>query len=355
MPAGEVYGDCCATDVIHSSIYGGMWGSCWYGGVYALVLDRDDEETVNFTARNTNPNEIWLSTNDARMDWTTAGEVKLGRYLSCCSAIELSYWNLDPDAEFAFAFDPNATGVDPDIIPVQDFTGLVYDDGGGLATVAETMDGARMHRLRRDYDFMNIELNLVNVRSCCEPTCLCSCSGTRSVHAMLGIRYFRFEDDFLFSADDADTNFTGAPEEIHYLIDVENQLLGAQAAVRGDYYWNPHAGVHFGAKGGIYGNHINHRSYIGGSAGVATAGGREFNVDSDATKVAFIGETEVAFLYQFSQHFRFKAGYRLIVLSGVATTVDQIPTDFTDIDSVIDINTESLLLHGGFLGLEFSM
>lgn len=369
----------------HSSALGGFgrccagWGGhgCWYGGVYAIVLDRDDDD-IALTVRSNNPSDVLLSTGDAEMDWTSGGAITIGRWIHHCTAVEVTYWNIDPDNEEGSTRDINAQGTDPDLIPVLDFSLLDHSDLSG--PVSDLFEEAQLHRVRRDYDFQNIEVNFV--RATCGSPCSkmgggCSkkgghCSkkgsgfsmlggpGTGHIRYLAGFRYFRMEDNFGLASDDANAALTGDPGEVYYDIDMMNHFLGGQIGFLGDYYWNHHAAFHFGAKGGVFANYIEHRSFLGGSLGAATVNagpntGREFFADNDTTEIAFLGETDVAFIYQFSRCLRATIGWRILLLSGAAQSTDQIPGDFSDIDAVLEIDNDStVLLHGGYLGLEFS-
>ena len=332
--------------------------TCWYGGIGYLYLDRDGEDNSPLTQRSTTA-AVLLDTDDAAADWTNAGKVTLGRYMNPCLALELTYWELDPARESASTSDPNDGVTAPNLVPVLDFSPLEYDDlgGGGANLVSTYFDDARIHRLQRDWQFRNVEINLVRV-NCCGEFCGCNCyPWSYSVRWSAGIRYIRFEDQFNFASDPVDTAFTGNNSEVAYAVDVDSDVLAFQIGCQGDFYWNHRGAVRLGLNVGGGSNFIEKHSFVGGSAGPAVVAGTtdEVDVRSDTTDAALLAESEVGIIYQFSHHLRLVGGYRVFVLAGVAESTSQIPADFGDLDSIGRINrSDTLLLHGAFGSLEFN-
>ena len=110
------------------------------------------------------------------------------------------------------------------------------------------------------------------------------CGPTFRYAWLAGVRWFSFRDEILFGADTVDAVFTGAPEEIFYGIETINQLIGFQLGGRGEYYLTRCLALNFGHKVGLFGNHIEHDSQIGGTAGLAMINngpnnGRYFSVE----------------------------------------------------------------------------
>ena len=94
-----------------------------------------------------------------------------------------------------------------------------------------------------------------------------------------------------------------APEEIYYGVKTENQLFGFQLGGRGEYYLTCRLAMNFGHKVGLYGNHIEHESVIGGSAGLAMINngpnyGRYFYVENSKDDLSLLGELLVGLSYQ---------------------------------------------------------
>lgn len=347
-----VWGGCgkgCGSSCGLGNLYGGK--GCWYAGANVLYWDRDNEDTV-WTSVYDNAIDVGiLSSNHASMDWSVGGELTVGRYIHCgCAAVEVTYWGLNPDGEEAWAF----TGAN-NLLTAFDFSTLNYDDGGGLGSADNWFDGASNHRVRRDWDFQNLELNFIH-HTCCGT----HCCRQYNISTIAGVRYLNFGENFHFSADATDDVYDGAADEVHYAIDVDNHLLGLQIGGRGEYCYTPCFVLHSAAKVGVYANHIEHSSYVGGAGGAAVVGagpnaGREFDIASSKTDFAMLAELDLGASYQLSCRWRATAGYRVIALSGVALPGDQVPTNFADIDGVRNIGSESsLILHGGYAGLEYN-
>jgi hypothetical protein len=226
-------------------------------------------------------------------------------------------------------------------------------------------DNARVHRLTRDYDIQNLEVNFLH-HACCGTLGGSgkggkgACGRRYEISLLAGVRYFEFEEGFLLEADPVDPDFDGSAEEVRYSIDVANHMLGFQLGTRADYYYTQNLGLHAAFKFGMYGNDIDHHSFIGGDNGPAVVGagpnaGREFNIRSDKKEVSFLGELDLGASYRFACNWRVRGGYRVMAISGVATTLEQIPVYLQDIDGVENINSESsMVLHGGYAGLEYN-
>lgn len=334
-------------------------GCCWYGGLGGLVMTRDGENEFQLSSRSDNFNATALSTRSAEMNWSGGGEVYLGRYLGECWAVEGVYWGVYPETKTDLAFDTDGTAGNGigDLITSFDLN-LDFDDGGGPGVVNDWFDGAEMHGLRRQYEIHNVELNLrrLAIGSGCGP-----CSSCRWRASWLaGIRFFRYDEDFDYFSDLSNTVLTGAPDEVHYTIDVTNDLLGVQIGGDVEYLIMPRLSASFGTKFGLYGNHIDHRSRIGSSAGPATvAGGPNagtvWDISSDKDDVAFLGEVALALHYQISSGWSLRGGYRALAVTGIALPSAQIPNNFEDVFGVAQIDSNgSMILHGAFLGVEYN-
>ena len=343
----------------------GKGHGCWYGGAYGIFLDRDNEREMQITVYNTNERDAILSNRSADMETTAGFEFTIGRLLNCgTSAMELTYWQVDPSLQRASVIDTNGAGTDPDLLASFDLSTLNYDDGlGGVASLDGWVDAAQVHQVTRNWDIRNLEVNFLH-HTCCGTwgggkKCG-TCCGRYEVSLLAGFRHLRFDDYFLFEADEDDTLIDGTADEVRYLIDLENRLYGFQMGCRTDYYHNCRLGLHAAGKFGIYANDIDHWSFIGGERGAAVVGagpnaGREFDIRSDKTEMTFMSELDLGVSYRLSCRWRATAGYRVIAISGVALTDEQVPVYFQDIDGVANIDSErSLILHGGYAGLEMN-
>lgn len=333
---------------------GGFLGNacCWYGGVYAVCWDRDRERETQITVRSDNERDAILNNRSVAMEETLGYQLTIGRYICCGqAALEATWWAIDPDTQSATVLDP--AGV-PSLQTSFDFSTLDYN----AVALNTLVDGAAAHRVSRDYEFRNLELNLVH-HTCCGEIGGGKCGGNKyEVSLVGGLRYLNFDDNFLFEADPTDAAFDA--DVIRYNINLENHLYGLQFGTRADYYVTQSFGVHAVGKMGLYLNDIDHNSFIGGANGAAVVGagpnaGREFDISAGKTDLAFIGELDLGVSYRWGHNWRARAGYRVIALSQVAQAMDQIPVYFQDIDGVAATHSESsMYLHGGYAGIEFN-
>jgi hypothetical protein len=333
-----------STDGCLGEVFGGP--CCWYGGVYAICWERDNERETQITVRSDNERDAILNNRSVAMEDTLGYQLTIGRYICCGTA----------DGQTATVFDPAGA---PSLQTSFDLSTLTYDNGAVVA-VSSLVDGAAAHRVSRDYEFRNLELNLVH-HTCCGTTGGGKCGGNKYEVSLLGgFRYLQFEDNFLFESDFNNTDFAGDVDEIRYSIDVENRLYGLQLGTRADYYATSCFGIHAVGKMGLYLNDVDHQSYIGGANGAAIVGsgpnaGRAYDINNGKTDIAFIGEIDLGVSYRWGHNWRARAGYRVIALSQVAQAMDQIPVYFQDIDGVTMTDSESsMYLHGGYAGIEFN-
>ncbi|MEX0794506.1 MAG: BBP7 family outer membrane beta-barrel protein, partial [Pirellulaceae bacterium] len=238
--------------------------------------------------------------------------------------------------------------------PLEDaFQGLTYNG----SNLEDLYGNAQVHRLRRSFDFYNVELNLIQ-----DPNLYSSYndSGGFNVGMVGGLRFFRFSDGMQFSSNTDAATFVGGADEIHYGIDADNNLFGAQLGMLTNY---THRSWDFygGAKVGLFGNYIDHQSRIYGTQGNAVIvngaspnNGREFDVSGSRTALSFLCELDLGASYQVTQRFSVRGGYRAVALTGMALSTDQIPQNFEDLGVVASTQaSSSVILHGAYFGGEF--
>ncbi len=329
----------------------------WYGRAGANFMTRDDPDPLWLSYNTANLGDGRLSTDHASPSWGWGADVVLGRMLGGGAyALEVGYWGITPSNQQADAFDPDGTtGNATDLDTTLPFDSLDYN---GTAAV-DFFTNAEMHRLIRNYEAHNVELNLVG--SPFFGSGYQCCGHQFNFRWLVGVRYLKFNDGFEYMTDDADRVFTGDVNELTYLIDVDNNFIGGQVGLGIDYRFHQAFTAYGTVKTGLYGSHISQRSRISGSAGNAVVNnaaspynGQEFNVSSSTTDVSIIGEIDLGFRYQFARHWSATMGYRAVGITGVGLTTDQIPLYFADIGGVRDVNnSSSVILHGGYFGFEF--
>jgi hypothetical protein len=203
----------------------------------------------------------------------------------------------------------------------------------------------------------------------CNTGCGCeeSCGSNFSMYGSCGVRYFRIDDDFAYDVEYGEwdgaaydhTTFDGwgfGVNELCYDVNVDNNLIGPQFGWTNNYCigckWNFFLNTTFG----IFDNHISQRQRVWNNGGlVEFAGtGESADVRSSKDNIAFLGELRVGGSYDFTCHCRGVLAYRALGLSGIATSVGQIPDNFSDRADVANINADSsMIIHGLQTGVEF--
>jgi hypothetical protein len=343
-------------------------GGHWYGGVYGLYMTRDRDNFAQLSFDVVDPVGQLLSTNSGSMGWEGGFEVRLGRNLCCDRALEVVYWGVFSDLKEAWAVDPDGIPGGPPgsangVNTALDFSTLNLDNGGGATSVDGWYDSALAHRLRRDYEFHNVEINLLKLAGYCGGCGTCdSCCHRVTCGWVAGVRFFKFDENFDYATDITDGDFGQDPDdELFYNIDVENNLVGFQLGCNMNYDWSSCLNFYANTRFGIYGNHIRHRSVIANESGdVAFVGAgpnadREFDLTSTKDVVSFLGQADLGLRYKAGCHWSADVGYRVVAVSRVALTTEQIPAIFADIDGVLDINSNgNLILHGAYAGVQYA-
>lgn len=346
----------CGVEGCESSSVCSTPASRWFAGVYAVVMTRDRENNVWLSYDTADIRSRVLNTHDADASYSAGFETRFGRFFGCGStAFEFVYWGIYPGSEEANAWGANAVvGLDT----ILHFDGISYDPGGGPQLASTAFFLAERHRLRRNYDLHNIELNLFESNY----TQLCGCSNVKLAWAA-GLRYVSFDESFLYSTDPIDISFTGALEELHYGIEAENDLLGFQVGGRVDVCFKPCLTSYVDTKVGIFVNRSSQHSRIFGTNGLAEVSdvvspyfGTPLDIRAEKKDAAFVAEFRTGLDYQFTPCWSATIGYRVVALTGVALSTNQIPVDYISaIDSLRTVNTNgSLIAHGAYAGLEYN-
>lgn len=324
-------------------------GPCWYVGASALMITRNDNRFFQLSYDDTNLIGHVLATDTGLHHWDAGFEVAIGYFLTSDSALELSYWRLDSGSEQTNVFAAHMPG---NLNTALDFSPLNI----GTDNVNDLFDNAQLHRVTRDYQVDNVELNLISGEAFC-----CSAPAFRLSY-LGGLRYMRFSEGFQYASADNVAMFGAHPAtEAYYDISVENNLWGVQLGGRGDWFMTPAFSLYAATKFGIYSNWMDQHSSVHNAYGSAVVGpgnplaGYIFDIGSDKTLASFVGELDLGLTYRFSPSWSAVLGYRALVVSGVAFATDQVPTHFADLPGVDDIDCNGhLILHGAHAGVTFS-
>lgn len=329
-------------------------GPVWFTSMSGLVMTRDHANDVELSFNTAPLTPGLLTTRDAAMEWGGGFDIRFGRFFNeRQQAWEVVYWGLFSDAEVADATDPDGvSGTAADLNTTFQFDLLSYNGLGN--PVVDLFNGAARHRLIRDYEFHNVEVNLWGNTN--------GLVGGRGLQVgwLAGIRFFRFRDSLQFLTDDSDGVFTGAVDEVTYSVDTENRLLGVQLGGLAQQGLTDHWNLYGGIKVGLFGNHITNSSLLGGTAGSAFVddpGGPfdldQYRIHTHKNDVAILGEIDMGVTYQIRERWRAFFGYRAAALAGVGLSTNQFPTNFSELDEARIIRSNgSLILHGGYGGIE---
>ena len=201
--------------------------------------------------------------------------------------------------------------------------------------------------------------------SCCGGGGSCGCASggcmpRYSVTTVIGARFMRFDEDFWLRSDfeRMDTNALGF---LAYNVDCDNTLYGAQLGCRGTYRLGctGRFALHCNSNVGLYGNHIEVAQWMdmptGGALRFANNGNDSFYVENEKEDISILGELRLGASYQYSCNCRMYGGWRVLGVTGVALTTDQIPSSFNSPNQVAWIHSNgSLLIHGLQAGVEYN-
>lgn len=329
-------------------------GSPWHAGIRGLLMSRDDGNNLCLSFDTNVPEVQAMRSGHASMDWEYGYEATVGRCFCSGYALEATYWGV-----FAMRQESRLTAGD-----VTGFLNSTFNDGtfdqldlGAVSDLFNIYDAAGVHRVRRDYEFHNLELNLIGgpLGFYCGHG---FCDRVR-FQWLAGLRYFKFDEDFQYAATQAAAFGADPVNEAFYDIEVENELIGSQLGFRADFHCTNRLRLYAGPKFGVYLNNIHHRSRIYNTLATAVVNNgpnlnRSFDVTSAGSEVALLGEANIGVDYDITRRLTATLGYRVVAVTGVALTTNQIPGNFADIDGVAELDDNgSLILHGLYAGIQY--
>jgi hypothetical protein len=354
------YGDTCGEGC---GPYGcGVCPNSWYASGLGLFMTKDHRHGFNTSIDDWDSTVVLSNCGCITGDLVGGFEVTLGRTFCCCqNAIEVTYWGLYPGENWADAYAGDMQG---NLDTTWNLSDLDYDDGNGnVGPVGDWFNDTQHHSIATEYSIHSVEVNLLG-QTCGGGVfgggcCYNPCGPCLNFGWSLGIRYFQFNERFMFGSDDVDYVWDGSPNELLYENEVTNDLLGFQLGGELNFRFAKCWSAFVNGKAGVYGNHARNEQSVYGSNGYATMNngpyaGQDYWIESSTYDLAMLAQLDAGVRWQINCNWALTAGYRVVGVSGVALYADQIPTDFSNYDVISDINTNgSLLLHGGFAGLEF--
>ena len=245
--------------------------------------------------------------------------------------------------------------------PLNDFPGFIDPNtpqtfglsgiGLGDTTVADVFEDSLNHSVTRESEFGSFEFNLLRAAG------VTRLSGNSSsvVELFAGLRGVSFSETTTFTA-----GAVQAPElsSAFYSSDVRNSLFGIQIGGRLESQLSKGWGWTFGTRVGIYNNRVENQQrseFVLADGSRLTPvllfgdnAGQEFDFEGKQNELAFLGELDFGFTYQFRQRTRARVGFRGIVISNVAIAADQFEDSLFDVALVSEPRTDSDLVVGGF-------
>ncbi len=365
----------------------------WFGGFNLLFWKMDNNYDRRLISVDGTRVPV-ASIGDVHPDNTTGYDLFFGRYLDCGRyGLSAGYMNFDPGLSQR-VYTPAVAG--DYYAPIQSWNGISIDpDGAGAApvsTVYALYDGASAYRLTRDVDVQGIEINLHSfglmgaqraAAMCSQGDCtglgnslgfggiagacygyggatgplVRSTSGRVRVSTSHGMRWFQFQDAMEFAA-----NIDGAAgyqsTDLFHNIDIDNNLLGYQFGSRLTYCMSNRLNLGVAGKFGIYGNKAEMNQRLGTGTIVSYENGMPselVSTHSSDTSLATLGELDLGLGYRLNNAWTLTGGYRVLGVSGIATTPTAIDQDYSDVtqSGIVQAN-DSLLLHGAYVGMNFN-
>lgn len=189
-----------------------------------------------------------------------------------------------------------------------------------------------------------------------------ACNSRVQLQVSHGIRWFRFRDEFEFAASMTDAVYGTGIDDYYYNVNVRNDLLGYQFGSLINYCVTPRINVYAGGKFGIYGNDVNYHSRIGTAGAAAqvnayypTMQDQRVDVRRNATVMSTLGELDLGVGFRLTNCWTLTGGYRLLGITGVATSVGSISDDPAHLtQGHLNWLDDSILLHGGYVGVRYN-
>ncbi len=317
----------------------------WYASAAGLYLTRSEPRRLWTTYENNNNSNQLMNTQDADTDFEGGADLRLGRFLAGNRwALELGYWSINNFEGSASQSHANEVSS-----PLQ-FNDLEFAVGD---PVVDYFDSAADHRVYRSNELHNLELNLIEGRS--------SSSGCSpwSHQMLVGVRYFKFDEDLTFDTLNSGGTWggNGGLDEVRLRDSIQNDLIGAQVGCIFQRQLGCKTRLVVTPKFGIYNNHIENRFDLRRGDGTVAAPSSfsgvtgSYPVESSTDEISFLSEANIGLQYQASCCWSLFGGYRVVAITGMGLADEQIPQFIVDIPEIADIDTNgSLVLHGAYFG-----
>jgi len=387
-------------------------GRRWFGGFYGLYMERAGNpwRALAFSTPTGNPtgyypadNEIVMNLTNLDNDTFAGAEVRFGSTLGQGGACgcgprygwEVGYWGLLEEEKTAVVTDLSTDA--NRLYGMISHTGVFYngrsandyfDYGPPTANPAGNVIRIRQLTARNNFSMQNLEVNLLRfpvygggyyssaaggslgggrLGGCSAGGCdtcgggSCRAGGGSasgfSATGMIGFRYVRIDDDFMFRSDFEDET-AATTGYLSRSVDVDNHLVGAQFGCNMIYRFGCSGrwALHANSVVGVFGNHSEVWNRMNASGGPVTyQNGDTFNNRYQDDGISVLGELRAEASYQYSRNWRLFGGYRLVGISGVALAFDQIAAQNISAAQASYVNSNgSIFVHGLQGGVEYT-
>ena len=357
----------------------------WFGGASLLFWDvANSNDTPLVTYDN---GVVVMRNSDLDPSGDVGFDVHLGRYFGCGQyAIDVGYMLWDPECLCRQVPDGGAglRFINPAL------TTASINRGGGATTVYDDYDtNATGIQVIRDLRVQSLEVNLIGFGlmgarrlGSCGPAPICggacgvlgckgkscgsaigplarSASGRLRIQNSHGFRWFQLRDDLEIGGN-VDGNAGYGTEDLYYKSEVENNLFGYQFGSRLSYCMGNRMMINLGGKIGVYGNdaqffHSISTTTVAAYTNSQGAGAGDLFTEQSDVSLAGLGELDLGLGYRISNCWTINGGYRVLAACGVATSLGQMPTEYTTAASAGAVRADdSLVLHGAYLGLDYN-
>ena len=159
---------------------------------------------------------------------------------------------------------------------------------------------------------------------------------------------FKFDENLLWTSVAGGFNYgdNGGADQANINVHCENDMVGVQWGAVLNYRFDSRLSVFATPKMGIYGNAAESESRYYRGDGIVG-----FDITGHKDTVSFLGSLDLGLNYDLGSHWSFTGGYRVVAVSGVALSDNQIPHFLAAAGEFADTKVNGdLIVHGAFLG-----
>jgi hypothetical protein len=317
----------------------------WFGSIGGLAMTRNNPNPF-WTTYQTNQNSLQLmNTSQATGNWGGGGQVTFGRWWCGCGCnagigLQVVYWQV-----FGMGGYSNLTSASSNLSTPIDLGGVNITSGAGTFPAGNFFDNSPEHRIWRNDQILNLELNVLHQQIYASPNRV-------NLTCLAGFRYFRFQEALTFGSVAFGDTFgqNGGADEAYLRTQVTNNLFGAQIGLLANWSVTQRCGFYALPKMGVFGNNITARNQLYTGDGYS-----QFDIHSTKNALSLLGELDLGTYFWLSPNCQLFAGWRVIGVSQVALGDNQILPYLADTAGYGTIKANGdLILTGGFAGLAFT-